>query len=79
MFPSILSSSGESIESESKLAKSQRASSLVVANDSDWFKSPRGTIFFLRVGPLPSGYGGGGGGGYQKVALNRLKIEQQVA
>ena len=38
------------------------ASSLVITNYSDLPKSPMGTLF-LRVDPLPSGYGGGGGGG----------------
>ena len=39
-----------------------------------------GTVF-LRVDPLPSGYGGGGGGGgqRQKIASMRLKIGQGVA
>ena len=39
-----------------------------------------GTVF-LRVDPLPSGYGGGGGGGVvnQKVASMGLKIRQRVA
>ena len=79
-FLAIFSTSRDSIESQSKLAINQIASSLVVSNHSDWSKSPMGTVF-LRVDPLPSGYGGGGGGGgqRQKIASMRLKIGQGVA
>ena len=75
-FQAIFSTSRESIESRSKMAINQIASSLVVSNPSDWSKSPMGTVF-LRVDPLPSGRGGGGL--RQKVAPMRLKIWQQVA
>ena len=72
------------IESLSKLAINQIASSLVVEYDSDWFKS-LWARFFLRVDPLPSGYGGGGGGGGGcqkscfKSAENRAASSLEVA
>ena len=47
-FRAIFSSSRESIESYSKLARNEIASSLVVSNISDWSKSLMDTIF-LRV------------------------------
>ena len=78
-FLAIFSISQESIESRLKLAINQITSSLAVSNHSEWSKSPMGTVF-LRVDPLPSGYGGGGGGGWsQKIASMRLKIGQEVA
>ena len=53
-FQAIFSLLRDSNESWSKLAINQLASSLVIANDFDWSKSPMGTVF-LRVDPLPPG------------------------
>ena len=61
-FLAIFLISRESIESRSKLAIQQIASSLVISNHSDWSKTPMGTVI-LRVDPLPSGPGVVGGGG----------------
>ena len=75
-FLAILSCSQELIESLSKLAINQIASSLVVEYDSDWFKS-LWARFFLRVDPLPSGCEVNGKWS-EKGPSNRLKIGQQI-